>query len=201
MLTRDSRTLGLAQTILGGDLYVHQSKVNAKLGLDGDLWAWHQDYSFWLLEDGIKSPNLTTVAIFLDDVTEFNGPIFFIPGSHKLPVVTCTMSEVPDAYEGSAPWIINLTADIKYSVRKDSLATLVNTHGIVAPKGPRGSALFFHSNIVHGSTSNMSPFDRLLALVTYNCVDNLPSAVSNSRPDFLCSRDYTPLKVLDGPLV
>jgi Phytanoyl-CoA dioxygenase (PhyH) len=57
-----------------------------------------------------------------------------------------------------------LTADLKYALRKEAVAGLVGEYGITAAKGPAGSVLFFHSNMVHGSPNNISPFDRLLAI-------------------------------------
>lgn len=36
--------------------------------------------------------------------------------------------------------------------------------------------------------------DRLVAIVTYNSVDNVPRVGRSIRPDFLCERDATPLR-------
>lgn len=57
--------------------------------------------------------------------------------------------------------------------------------------------MLFDANICHGSAPNMSPFDRAVAIVTYNSVDNLPVRVTQPRPEFLASRDYEPLQSLD----
>jgi ectoine hydroxylase len=43
-LTRDCRILDCAKRIIGGDLYVHQVKINSKVSFKGDIWDWHQDY-------------------------------------------------------------------------------------------------------------------------------------------------------------
>ena len=34
-------------------------------------------------EDGVPEPHALNLHVFLDDVTEFNGPLYFIPGSHR----------------------------------------------------------------------------------------------------------------------
>jgi ectoine hydroxylase len=68
--------------------------------------------------------------------------------------------------------------------------------GIVAPKGPAGSVLLFHPNLVHGSVPNLSPFDRRLVLVTYNSVNNQQTVKENPRPDFLVCRSRGPLSPL-----
>ena len=44
------------------------------------------------------------VAIFLDEVNEFNGPLMFIPGSHKLGVLDAEHDTSTTSYP---LWIIN----------------------------------------------------------------------------------------------
>ena len=63
----------------------------------------------------------------------------------------------------------------------------------MAPKGPAGSVLFFDANLVHASPSNLSPFDRAVAFLTYNSVENVPPPVEQPRPDFLVDRQITPI--------
>jgi ectoine hydroxylase len=173
--------------LLDGPVYVYQFKINAKVAFQGDVWEWHQDYIFWQREDGVPEPRLVTACIFLDEVNEFNGPLMLVPGSHHGGVIEPPRTGgVPAGYEESPEWIASLTADLKYSVDKESLARLMSGSGIVAPKGPAGSVLLFHPNVVHGSVPNMSPFDRKLALVTYNSVANRQTA--NARPEFLVAR-------------
>ena len=62
---------------------MHQFKINGKQAFDGDVWQWHQDYGTWLTTTRCPSERAMNVAIFLDEVNEFNGPLMFIPGSHK----------------------------------------------------------------------------------------------------------------------
>ena len=40
----DERTAGIARFILGGDLYVHQSRMNFKPGFTGKEFYWHSDF-------------------------------------------------------------------------------------------------------------------------------------------------------------
>ena len=196
-LTRHPRLVEPAMQILGHQIYVYQFKINAKIAFLGDVWEWHQDYIFWQREDGVPKADLVTISVFLDEVTEFNGPLLMVPGSHTEGVIDPGRAGgVPQGYEGSPDWIANLTADLKYSVDKASLSRLVDRSGIVAPKGPAGSVLFFHPNTVHGSVPNLSPYDRKIVLVTYNRVDNLPTFEEKQRPEFLVSRDFTPIRPL-----
>jgi ectoine hydroxylase len=193
-----------AEQILDSKVYIYQSKINAKKAFAGDVWEWHQDYVFWLKEDGLPAARVLSAVVFLEDVNEFNGPLYFIPGSHHEGMIEVTVNarSLPDefvrheAYRESQSWIASLTADLKYSLDRETVKVLVSKYGIVAPKGPAGSVLFFHCNLVHGSPNNISPFDRVIAIVTFNSIHNFPRAVENPRPEFLVSRDPTPITAL-----
>jgi ectoine hydroxylase-related dioxygenase (phytanoyl-CoA dioxygenase family) len=195
-LVRDPRLLEAAKRLLEDDVYVHQFKVNAKLAFRGEVWEWHQDYIFWRNEDGMPTSNVVTVALFLDEVNEFNGPLLFVPGSQGGGVIEPRGRR--DSDEGEPSWKADVSATLSYTVQQDTLAELVSESGMAAPKGPAGSVLFFDGNVVHGSAPNMSPFDRMLALVTYNAVSNAPAPRENARPEFLCSRDFTPVTPLES---
>ena len=186
-VVRKAGLLEPAQQILGDSVYVHQFKINVKAAFGGDVWPWHQDFIFWAKEDRVPEPGLINVAIFLDEVNEFNGPLHFIPGSHHEGMIDVL------AAEDAKGWQANVSAKLKYTVPGERVAQLVESNGCVAPKGPAGSVLFFHPNLVHGSVPNISPKNRRLAIVTYNRTDNLPQEKENPRPEFLISRDYRPL--------
>jgi ectoine hydroxylase len=187
--------LGAATQVLGDGVYVHQSKVNVKAAFDGDRWEWHQDYVNWLDKDGIQSPNLVNVAVFLDEVTEFNGPLTFIPGSHRDGLLAGTDSTtMPRGYEDSADWVATLTATEKFQVDRDVLTRLARQNGMAAPKGPAGSVLFFHSNVLHTSMPNLSPFSRRMLILVYNAVSNPPTNTADPRPEFLASRETSALQ-------
>ena len=111
--------------LFGEDVYMHQFKINGKMAFDGDVWQWHQDYGTWQDDDLMPAPRAMNVAIFLDEVNEFNGPLMFIPGSHKLGVVEAEHDTATTSYP---LWVIN----------HDSIRKLVEHGGIVAPKGPPG---------------------------------------------------------------
>jgi len=72
------------QRLLEGPVYAHQTKLNTKYALTGDSWEWHRDYTFWKRDDGMLQPRVLTVMIFLNDITEFNGPLLLIPASHTV---------------------------------------------------------------------------------------------------------------------
>ncbi|MGA9769789.1 MAG: phytanoyl-CoA dioxygenase family protein [Blastocatellia bacterium] len=190
-----------AMQILGSQVYVYQFKINAKAAFTGDVWEWHQDYIFWLKEDGMPTERVVNAIVFLDEVSEFNGPLFVVPGSHKEGVFDIPSGEelagmkakLPDVYKNTPAWISNLTADLKYSLSKEVITDLIRRRGIASPKGPEGSVLFFHCNLVHGSTNNISPFGRVNVIISFNSIDNIPVSDKEPRPEFLVSRDSTPI--------
>ena len=82
-LARHPRLVRPGEQILGGDVYMHQFKINAKAAFDGDVWQWHQDYGVWSRDDRMPECRAMNIALFLEEVTEFNGALMFIPRSHK----------------------------------------------------------------------------------------------------------------------
>ncbi|NDZ82988.1 phytanoyl-CoA dioxygenase [Streptomyces sp. SID10853] len=190
-LVRDPRILPAVQQLLTDDVYIYQFKINAKPAFGGDKWAWHQDYLAWRLADGLPAPRQISIGVFLDDVTEFNGPVIFLPGSHREGLVREGRSATAKSDQHLDPDDISLTPE--------QLATLVDRHGMTSPKGPAGSVVLFSPEIVHGSAPNMSPFARRLLIATYNDTANLPRPVGEPRPDYVVCRDTEPLRPLDAP--
>jgi len=181
-LVRHPRIIGPARELLGGDVYVHQFKLNGKAAFDGDVWQWHQDYGTWKRDDEMPEARAMNLAIFLDEVNEFNAPLMIIPKSHKLGVF-------------DAGHDLKTTSYPLWTLDNDKIAELVSDGGIVAPKGPPGCGFFFHGTLVHGSTANMSPWDRLIVYVSYNNVDNYIRKFQ--RPEYIAHRDFTPLEALE----
>lgn len=192
-LVRLPALLEPAEQVLAGKVYVHQSKVNAKRGVYGDAWPWHQDFIFWQREDGIAEPRLTNVALFLDDATASNGPLLLLAGSHR-------SGTLPAARRTAAGWQSNLSADLDYALDAEQLRAMARRYPVHAATGTAGSLMLFDPRLVHGSAPNISPYDRQLLLVTYNSVDNPPAELPRPRPEFLCARDVTPLTPLAGQL-
>jgi ectoine hydroxylase len=180
-LARHPRMIEPVEQLLDGKVYIHQFKINAKAAFDGDVWQWHQDYGTWKRDDEMPEPRAMNIAVFLDDVTEFNGPLMFIPKSHKLG----TLEAGHDVTTTSYPlWTLD----------HETVARLVEEGGLVAPKGPAGSLLVFHGCLVHGSPSNLSPWNRTICYITACHVDNHIRAFK--RPEWIAHRDFTPIEPL-----
>lgn len=197
-LVRHPRLVEPCRQILGEDVFVYQFKINLKAAFAGDLWPWHQDFIYWREEDGLPEPRLINVAVMLDDNTEANGPLMFLAGSHREGTVEVRASASVDAaYAGGPAWIHDLTADLKYVLSREQVRRLAARYPVRTATGSAGSMLLFHPNVVHASSNNITPFNRCLILVTYNSVLNRARPVASPRPEFLASRDYTP--VVAGP--
>ena len=196
-LARLPRLASPAAQLLGDRVYVHQFKINAKLGLDGDQWEWHQDYLYWLKEDGMPSENVLSAVVFLNEVNEFNGPLLLIPGSHRLGAIDLEAEKKYAADAGSKDaWMPTLTADLKYKISKKLLTKILEMREIIAAKGSPGFVVFFHGNTLHASAGNLTPVDRLSIFISYNSVANALRPIANPRPTFISERDFTPIELV-----
>lgn len=189
---RDPRLLGVSQQILGGDVYIHHSRINIKAAFDGKSFPWHSDFETWHVEDGVPNMRILTGWIFLTENNEFNGSLFVIPKSHKK-YVACA-GRTPDG-------------NFKNSLRKQvygvpsqqAMRMLSDEGGMVGVYGPPGTVVFHEGNLMHGSADNMSAYPRTNLFFVYNSVENAPQEPfggASPRPEFLARKDYTPLQTL-----
>jgi ectoine hydroxylase len=180
-LARHPRMVEPAMQLLEDEVYMHQFKINGKMAFDGDVWQWHQDYGTWLNDDLMPTPRAMNVAIFLDEVNEFNGPLQFIPGSHKMGALQAGHDTTTTSYP-------------LWTISNDNIRQLVKQGGIVAPKGPAGSMIMFHSCLVHASSPNLSPWDRVSVYLSLCAVSNHIRRFK--RPGYIAHRDFTPIRCL-----
>ncbi|MFE9912227.1 phytanoyl-CoA dioxygenase family protein [Streptomyces clavifer] len=200
-LIRSPRLLGPARQLVGPEVYMYQFKINSKPAFSGGGWSWHQDFIAWHAADNLPEPRLLNVALFLDDATEHNGPVIFLPGSHRRGAGGAPSPGEP-ALSGE-----HVDPD-EISLGRDEMRELVARHGMESAKGPAGSVVLFHPEIVHGSATNMSPLPRRLLIATYNDVRNQPRPTKRVRPEYLVGRDTRTLQstdesrtIVDGDLI
>ena len=185
-LARHPRMIQPVEDLLQEKLYMHQFKINGKMAFEGDIWQWHQDYGTWFNDDLMPSARAMNIAIFLDEVTEFNGPLLFIPGSHKKGVIKANHDLTTTCYP---LWTIDNNL-IKQLVDRAG----GHDGGIVSPKGPAGSMIVFHSCLVHASSNNLSPFNRTSVYLSLCAVSNHIRRFK--RKEYIAHRDFTPIKCL-----
>ncbi len=180
-LGRHPRLVEPVKQLLDGDVYMHQFKINAKAAFDGDVWQWHQDYGTWQRDDGMPTARAMNIALFLDDVTAANGPLLFLPRSHKHGVV-------------EAGHDLQTTSYPLWTLDRETVTRLANEGGCVAPTGKRGSMLMFHGTLVHASPPNISPFPRTIVYLSLCEVSN--HITKFTRKEWIAHRDFTPIEAL-----
>lgn len=128
----------------------------AKPPFHGGPVAWHQDYSYWTRTEPMQH---LTVHIALDDQTEENGTIQFIPGSHRwhrerdgkqvpLPVTDFDFKDMDS---------------IKTILTEEEKQQFKPVPGLMK----KGYASFHHPLMVHGSYGNRTAKARRSAVLNY----------------------------------
>ena len=175
------RLIGPVVQILEEEVYIHQYKVNAKAAFDGEIWQWHQDFGTWHREDEMPESRAMNIALFLDDVTPANGPLLFIPGSHKSGVL-------------AAAHDLETTSYPLWTLDRETVSKLAASSGIAAPLGKAGSVIMFHSNLVHASPPNISPFGRIIVYLSLCAVSNHIRRFK--RVEWRAHQNFTPIEPL-----
>jgi ectoine hydroxylase len=159
-------------------------------GFRGRGFYWHSDFETWHAEDGMPTPRACSISIALTDNHPFNGGLMVMPGSHRT-FVPCAGATPEDHYKESLrEQEIGVPSEV-------DLTRLAAEHGIAQFTGPAGDALLFDSNIMHGSGNNITPLPRSNIFVVFNSVENTlgaPFGAPRPRPDFIASRDFTPVR-------
>jgi ectoine hydroxylase len=180
-LVRHPRFVEPAQQIAGPDLYIQQVKINVKEAFTGEVWQWHQDFSTHHHDDGAPQPLALNLHVFLDDVNEFNGPLYFIRGSHKLGPAATRHDTTTTSYP---LWVIP----------SDVVKAATEQGDLVSAKGAAGTAVIFGDCLIHGSPPNLSPWTRSIFSLILNPISN--HYTKDQRADHFHHRDLTPVKAL-----
>lgn len=167
-----------AQQLRGPDLYIQQTKINVKAAFDGEAWQWHYDFATHHAEDGVPEPLALNLHVFLEEVNAFNGPLYFIKGSHR---------------HGPAPSHHDTTTTSYplWCVDRYVVADLIAKGDIVSATGLAGTGLIFGDLLVHGSPPNMSPWDRPIFSLILNPVSNRQTKLA--QPEYKHHTDFTPV--------
>lgn len=181
----DRRLQDITQHLLGSDVYINQSRVNVKPPFQGKKFSWHSDFETWHVEDGMPRMRAVSVSVALTDNYSFNGPLMFIPGSHRY-FISCQgeisknhCKPLPENQEFGVP-------------EHNSMTWLANHFGISVPTGPAGSVLLFDCNTMHGSNGNITPFGQNNLFMVYNSVENKlvePFSGAEPRPSYMAARE------------
>ena len=191
-IARSRRLLDIVMQLLGGPVYLHQSRINIKPAFYGKSFPWHSDFETWHVEDGLPAMRCLSCSIFLTENNMFNGPLFVIPGSHKQ-YISCP-GKTPENH-----YLRSLQRQRYGSPKTGIIKQLLQSARIEGCFGRPGDLLIFDGNIMHGSPDNISHQPRTNMFLAYNSCFNQPRKPYcglDRRPEFLASRDFTPLAVI-----
>jgi hypothetical protein len=176
MIARSESVVGVAEQLLGGEVYHYHSKMIMKDAKVGGAWAWHQDYGYWY-QNGVLFPDLTSAFIAVDRATRENGCMQVLKGSHKL-------GRIEHVLTGE-----QAGADLERVHEAEKVLELVYVE--MEP----GDVLYFHANTLHRSDRNNSDNPRWSMICCYNAARNNPYKESHHPR-------YTPLhKVPDSEIL
>ncbi len=155
MIARSQRMVETVEQLLGDEVYHYHSKLSAKEPKVGGAWEWHQDYGYWYL-NGCLFPDMLSVFIAVDPCTKENGCMQVLRGSHS-------MGRIDHGFVGE-----QTGADLERVEQAKKRMELVYCE--MEP----GTALFFHSNLLHTSEANLSDHPRWGLICCYNTKHNDP---------------------------
>ena len=83
-LVHDERVLDAVERILGPNLLLWSTNYFLKPPRSTDHVSWHQDLTYW----GLSGTDQVSAWLALSPITEANGCMRFLPGSHRRPIET-----------------------------------------------------------------------------------------------------------------
>ncbi len=174
----------LAMSILGSDVYVHQSHINYKQALVGGGYFWHSDYTYWHWEDGMPSPRCVTMVIPLDYMA--HNPLYVHGESH----MHYGHNEFYRDQHFHPDDEVKHDEHDSGGATEEQLGRLANGR-FNAFVGNPGDLFMMDANLLHMSAPNWSPHDRTCAFVCLNSVDNKlgdPRSGRLPRPQYITNR-------------
>lgn len=145
--------------LIGPNLKFHNCKLNMKLPGGSTRVGWHQDHPY----DPHTNDDVVVALLALSDMTEENGCIMEVPGSHR---------ERHSLYQGDT-----YTGEIA----PEEISALERS--AVPLTARAGDVCFHHTWAVHGSGVNRAGYPRNLLIASYTAADAVrltPPAVASS---------------------
>jgi len=164
-IVRAPRVVDTMEKLLRDEVYHYHHKVMLKEPRVGGAWEWHQDYGYWY-SNGCLYPTMASCYVAIDRATRGNGCLQVIRGSHLMGRIE--HGETAGGQTG---------ADME---RVE--AALQRMEHVYVEMSP-GSALFFHSNLLHRSDKNTSENSRWSLIACYNTRGNDPYK-SSHHPNY-----------------
>lgn len=168
-IVRSERIVRAMEKLLDDEVYHYHHKMICKEPRVGGAWAWHQDYGYWY-NNGCLFPHMVSCMIAVDQASKENGCLQVLKGSHHIGRID--HGKVGEQ-TGADPE--------RVQVARERLE-------LVYVELTPGSAVFFHSNLLHRSDQNKSDYPRWAFICCYNTKGNDPYKESRHPR-------YTPLEV------
>ena len=158
---RDSPMVDMVADLIGPNVKYHHCKINLKLSGSHTVVGYHQDFSY----TPHTNDDIVTTLLMLDNVTEENGCLMVVPGSHRGPLYSL--------FDG-ATFTGFMDREEERALKKHEVVTT----------GKAGDVCLMHTRLVHGSASNRSAHQRGLFICVYTAADAFPLAC-NPMPSAL----------------
>lgn len=144
--------------LIGPNVKFHHSKINSKLPGGQTAVKWHQDFPF----TPHSNDDLVTALLMVDEVTQDNGPLEVVAGSHR--------GELHGLWHNGI-----FTGSVADTVAEDCQKKAMTC------VGPAGSVCLMHTRLLHGSAPNIGEQPRNLFICVYSAEDAVPYS-SNPMP-------------------
>jgi hypothetical protein len=153
VVMREAAVVDMVADLIGPDVKFHHCKINLKLPGSETEVGYHQDFAY----TPHTNRDIITALILLDDMTEENGCLTVVPGSHRGPLHSLFA-------EGCFTGFV--AADVEAEAKRCAAPVL----------GPAGSVCLMHTSLLHGSAANSSAQSRGLYICVYTAADAFPLA-------------------------
>ena len=149
----NSTMTSCVEELIGPNIKFHHSKINSKLPGAKTSVKWHQDFPF----TPHSNDDLITALLMVDEVTEQNGPLEVVPGSHKGDLHSLWHN---NEFTGA------IAKEVADQCQRES----------VKCTGSAGSVCLMHTRLLHGSAPNLSDKPRTLFIAVYSAEDAVPQS-------------------------
>jgi non-heme Fe2+,alpha-ketoglutarate-dependent halogenase len=146
-LTRHPKILDAVEQLLGPNLLAWNTHWFVKMPHDNTFVSWHQDGAYW----GLSQMDVATAWVALGPVTQANGCMRVVPGSHNRP-------HMPQRETYADNNVLSRGQEIAVSVNDGDAVDLVLRPGEMS---------LHHLWIVHGSNANTSDIPRIGIAIRY----------------------------------
>lgn len=170
---RNKRLLRLLNFVMGKPIVPFHT-INF---IEGSEQRAHSDFIHMTTE---PKGYLVAAWTALEDTHEGNGPLFFYPGSHRLPYV---LSD--DYHSGSTKWLLD---DHSYKNYEDHIEEIIQEKGLKKKyfHARKGDVFIWHANLLHGGSPIMQQgLTRKSMVAHYFCENVICYHEISERPALL----------------